>query len=57
MIIIESPNWLYNLTKDLGQDWVAASYSRQISKYNNIEKYTREFNYPDKEFIVSRKQF
>ena len=53
-VIIESPNWLYNLTKDLGQDWVAASYSRQISKYNNIEKYTREKNYPDKSFIVSK---
>ena len=24
----------------------AACYSRQISKYNNLEKYTREKNYP-----------
>ena len=31
-----------------------ACYSRQITKYNNIEKYTRERNYPDKTFTVSK---
>ena len=52
-IVIEDDKWLYNLTKDINADIVAA-YSRQISKYNNIEKYTREKNYPDKSFIVSK---
>ena len=52
-IVIEDDKWLYNLTKDINDDIVAA-YSRQISKYNNIEKYTREKNYPDKSFIVSK---
>ena len=51
---IEDELWLYNLTKNIGKKGIAASYSRQISKYNNIEKYTREFNYPDKSFVVSK---
>lgn len=50
---IENNMWLYNLTKDIN-DEVVASYSRQISKYNNIEKYTRESNYPSKSKIVSK---
>ena len=45
-VVIEDKLWLYNLTKNIGKDSIAAAYSRQISKYNNIEKYTREFNYP-----------
>ncbi len=52
-VVIEDDKWLYNLTKDIKGD-VVASYSRQISKYNNIEKYTREKNYPDESFVVSR---
>lgn len=53
-IVIEDKLWLYNLVKDIGKDDIAATYSRQISKYNNIEKYTREFNYPDKDIIKSK---
>ena len=52
-VIIEDNNWLYNLTKDINDD-IVASYGRQISKYDNIEKYTREKNYPNKSFVVSK---
>ena len=54
-IVIEDELWLYNLVKDIESGKCHASYSRQISKYNNIEKYTREKNYPDKSSIVSKK--
>ena len=47
--------WLYNLTKDIFNGKCHAAFSRQITKYNNIEKYTREKNYPDKSYIVSKK--
>lgn len=53
-IVIEDELWLYYLTKDIGKDKIAATYSRQISKYNNIEKYTREKNYPEKSFVKSK---
>lgn len=52
-IEIKDRKWLYNLTRDLNADIIAA-YSRQISKFNNIEKYTREKNYPDTSGIVSK---
>ena len=54
-IKIEDNLWLYNLTKNIGKNNIVASFSRQISKYNNIEKYTREKNYPDKSRVVSKK--
>jgi len=54
-IVIENDNWLYELVKPIIEGKADACYSRQISKYNNIEKYTREFNYPDKSKIVSKK--
>ena len=47
-------NWLYNLVVPIVNGEVVASYSRQISKYNNIEKYTREKNYPEVSSIVSK---
>lgn len=53
-IVIESNDWLYNLTKDIN-DEIICTYSRQISKFNNIEKYTRESNYPNKSIIKSKK--
>lgn len=31
-----------------------ATYARQVTKYNNIEKYTREHNYPTESFVVSK---
>lgn len=53
-VIIEDKKWLHNLTKNIGKNKIAAAYSRQITKYNNIEKYTRECNYPEKSFTVSK---
>ena len=47
--------WLYNLVKDIDDNNIVATYSRQISKYNNLEKYTREFNYPDKDIVKTKK--
>lgn len=46
--------FLKKLTAPIAKGEVAATYARQISKYNNIEKYTRESNYPDKSHIVSQ---
>lgn len=54
-VIIEDEMWLFNLVKDLDDENIVASYSRQITKYNNIEKYTRELNYPSVSHIVSKK--
>lgn len=53
-VVIEDERWLYNLTKDIDDD-IVACYSRQLTKFNNIEKYTRESNYPNKSSIVSKK--
>lgn len=53
-VVIEDERWLYNLTKDIDDD-IVACYSRQITKFNNIEKYTRESNYPNKSSVVSKK--
>lgn len=53
-IIIEDECWLYHLTKNIENGNCQAAFSRQISKYNNIEKYTREKNYPENSRIVSK---
>lgn len=53
-IEIRSDDWLENLVKPILDDEVAATFSRQLTKFNNIEKYTRENNYPDKSYIVSK---
>ncbi len=53
-VVIKDDEWLYELTKNIGKDNIAAAYSRQVTKYNNIEKYTRESNYPDYSFVVSK---
>lgn len=53
-VVIEDDNWLYELTKDIDDKDIVACYSRQITKYNNIEKYTRELNYPDYDIIKSK---
>ena len=51
---IEDENWLYYLVKDIMSGEVSATYSRQITKFNNLEKYTREKNYPETSKIVSK---
>ena len=53
-IVIESEDWLENLIKPIIDGKVDATYSRQLTKFNNIEKYTRECNYPEKSVIKSK---
>lgn len=54
-IVIEDDYWLKKLIRKIENGKCEASFSRQISKYNNLEKYTREKNYPEKSRIVSKK--
>lgn len=53
-IEITQDNWLENLVADIKSKKAAAAFSRQITKYNNIEKYTREKNYPNHSRIVDK---
>ena len=53
-IKIERTDWLRNLTKCIESGECVASYSRQTCSNNSIEKYTRERNYPENSFIVSK---
>lgn len=53
-IIIEDEFWLYNLIKDINDNDIVATYSRQLTKFDNIEKYTRESNYPSYDIIKSK---
>lgn len=54
-VVIESDVWLYNLTKDIDAENIVACYSRQVTKFNNLEKYIRESNYPKVSKVVSKK--
>ena len=51
---IRNKDWLEKLVNPIIKGEVEAAYSRQLTKYNNIEKYTRESNYPDKSQIKSK---
>lgn len=53
-VVIEDELWLYHLVKDIDDKNIVATYSRQLTKFNNLEKYTRESNYPDKDIIKSK---
>lgn len=53
-IKIEDKNFLNKLTRPIINHEASATYARQISKYNNIEKYTRECNYPETSRIVTK---
>jgi len=53
-VVIEDDHWLYNLVKDIDDTNIVACYSRQLTKYNNLEKYTRECNYPAESKIKSK---
>lgn len=46
--------FLYMLTKDIILGKCEATYARQISKSNSIEKYIRESNYPNKSIIKDK---
>lgn len=54
-IKIVNDEWLYCLVKDIAKNECDASFSKQISYDNGIEKYTRENNYPEKSYIVTKK--
>lgn len=45
----------YNLAKDVFYDKSHFAFGRQLTKYNNIEKYIREKNYPEKSYFVTKK--
>ena len=51
---IRNEKWLINLVKPIFEKEAEACFSRQLTKYDNIEKYTREKNYPEKSYIVTK---
>ncbi len=53
-IDIRNDNWLEELVKPIINNEAAATYSRQLTKFNNIEKYTRENNYPNYDIIKDK---
>lgn len=53
-IDIRNNDWLCNLIAPIIAGEVDATFSRQLTKYNNIEKYTRERNYPKESYVVSK---
>ena len=53
-IDIRNKDWLERLVNPIINKEADATYSRQLTKYNNIEKYTRESNYPDKSQIKTK---
>ena len=48
---IRRKDWLEKLIQPIANGEAEAAYSRQLSRYDNIEKYTREGNYPEKSFM------
>lgn len=54
-IVIENEDWLEKLVEPIINGQAEATYSRQLTKFNNIEKYTREANYPEESRIMSKK--
>ena len=53
-IVIENDDWLEKLVEPIINGQAEATYSRQLTKFNNIEKYTRESNYPETSMIKSK---
>lgn len=53
-IVIENTDYLCNLVNPIINGEADACYSRQLTKFDNIEKYTRESNYPDKSMIKTK---
>ena len=51
---IRSDKFLAKLVAPIVSGEVQAAYARQKTKYDNIEKYTREHNYPKKSRVVSK---
>lgn len=53
-IEIRTDDWLEKLVKPIIDGQAEASFSRQLTKYDNIEKYTREMNYPAESYINTK---
>ncbi len=53
-IMPDNENWLKNLVYPIFSGEVHACYSRQLCDNDSIEKYTRQFNYKDHSFIVTK---
>jgi len=53
-IEIRNEDWLEKLVMPIINNECEARYSRQVTKYKNIERYTREKNYPEKSFINTK---
>ena len=53
-IVIDDKKWLEKLVTPIINNEAEASYSRQLTKFNNIEKYVREFNYPNDSIVKSK---
>ena len=51
---IRSDEWLQKLINPIITNEAEATFSRQLTKYNNIEKYTREKNYPVESYLVTK---
>lgn len=53
-VIMKDSKWLINLVRPIISGESQATFSRQICKFENIEKYTREKNYPEESRVVSK---
>ena len=51
---IRTEDWLEKLIFPIISRESEASFSRQLTKYDNIEKYIREKNYPNNSYIISK---
>lgn len=52
-VVLDDDNCLYKLASAIN-DKIVFAFARQITKYNNIEKYIREKNYPSESYVVSK---
>ena len=53
-IDIRNEDWLEKLIEPIINNEAEACFSRQLTKYDNIEKYTREKNYPAESYINTK---
>lgn len=53
-VVITDNEFVFKLINPIVDGEAQATYARQLTKYDSIEKYTREHNYPAKSFVVSK---
>ena len=51
---IKDDEFIKKLVAPIVKGEAQATYARQVTKYNNIEKYTREYNYPKTSFVTTK---